>query len=161
MTPLSPRIARFIPLALFSLLSLGAVAFVSASAHAAASGTKVRAYGLHLFFDEREFVDVLTLELLPDGTLRGHMSVPKDFEGDLTNIRFEQGDKVYDSVPPHIAFDLFVPKNAARPKDLVFHYEGYFFDQNLSELSGFVSLASRPTGPSADFVASFVAFLRK
>jgi hypothetical protein len=120
--------------------TLLALALFTTSAHAADSaGT----FGLHLFFDEKEFVDVLTVTRNDTGALRGHMSVPNDFEGEI-NVISEQGNT--------LAFDLPVPKNASRP-DLLFHYEGRFFDDSKSQLTGFVTA-------NGNFVASFVAFRR-
>ena len=104
-------------------------------------------FGLHLFFDEKEFVDVLILRTKGDGTLSGHMSVPNDFEGEIQEIHLI-GDR--------ISFDLPVPKNAARPQDLLFHYEGTFFPGSRDQFNGFVTLKAKP-----GFVASFVAFRRK
>lgn len=106
-----------------------------------------KTYGLHLFFDEREFVDVLSLKNEAGGPLSGHMSVPNDFEGDLLNLKLEGNE---------LGFDLFVPKNSSRPQDLVFHYQGRYFDQAQRQIIGYVTLKDQP-----DFVASFVAFLRE
>ncbi|MGZ3653597.1 MAG: hypothetical protein ACXVB9_21610 [Bdellovibrionota bacterium] len=120
--------------------TLLALALFATSARAADSaGT----FGLHLFFDEKEFVDVLTVSRTGAGALHAHMSVPNDFEGDI-NVISEQGNT--------LVFDLPVPKNASRP-DLLFHYDGRFFDDSKKQLTGFVTM-------NGEFVASFVAFRR-
>lgn len=104
-------------------------------------------YGLHLFFDEKEFVDVLTLSQSETGELKGHMDVPNDFAGDIDNIALQN---------KKISFDLFVPKNAARPQDMIFHYRGAFFSQDYRQLIGYVTIKGQP-----EFIASFTAFLRE
>ena len=101
--------------------------------------------GLHLFFNETEYVDVMTLER-SNGKITGTMQVPNDFDGTLDNVTIQGLE---------ISFDLFVPKNSARPQDLVFHYKGKFFDSSLKQLTGYVTIKDQP-----GFVASFVAFLR-
>jgi hypothetical protein len=103
-------------------------------------------YGIHLYFDEKEFVDEMTISQSATGELSGRMHVPNDFDGDLENIKVNENE---------ISFDLLVPRNAARPKDLVFHYEGRFFDSSHRQLVGFVTLKGE-----ADFVASFTGFKR-
>ncbi|MCM2277120.1 MAG: hypothetical protein NDJ89_03520 [Oligoflexia bacterium] len=123
--------------------TLLALTVISGSVQAAAPPAT---YGIHLFFDEREFVDVLTLEKDEADNLKGHMDVPNDFAGDVTNLKL-QGDS--------LQFDLFVPKNSARPQDLIFHYEAKFFDTTHRQLAGFVTLKGQKS-----FVASFVGFLR-
>ena len=107
----------------------------------------VGTYGLHLFFNEQEFIDVLTLSKGDAGQLKGHMDVPNDFAGDIDSISL-QGNE--------ISFDLFVPKNASRPRDLIFHYRGTFFSQDHQQLIGYVTLKGQ-----SGFVASFTAFLRE
>lgn len=105
-------------------------------------------YGLHLFFSEKEYVDVLTLGYDQAGQkMTGHMHVPNDFDGELENIKVD-GEK--------ISFELFVPKNNSRPEDLIFHYEGRFFDKSYRQLIGYVTLKG-----SNNFVASYTAFLRE
>lgn len=126
---------------LIMFLILGLNGFTSAQA----ADTPDLTYGIHLFFNETEFVDVLTLKN-KKGQLEGEMDVPNDFKGPLKNIQFK--DK-------KITFDLFVPKNSARPRDLIFHYEGQFFDKSRKQLVGYVTLKD-----SSEFVASFVGFLR-
>lgn len=103
-------------------------------------------YGIHLYFNEKEFVDELIISRSETGELMGRMHVPNDFDGDLENIRIDKNE---------ISFDLLVPRNAARPKDLVFHYEGRFFDSSHNQLIGFVTLKGE-----ADFIASFTGFKR-
>lgn len=103
-------------------------------------------YGLHLFFNETEFVDVLTFSQNSDQSLSGHMHVPNDFDGDIENIQLSGND---------IEFELFVPKNQVRPEDLIFHYKGQFFGDNKQQLIGYVTLKGQE-----EFVASFVAFKR-
>jgi hypothetical protein len=103
------------------------------------------AYGIHLYFDEKEFVDVLTVTHGAGIPYFGHMSVPNDFEGDIDVVRID-GDS--------ISFTLPVPKNASRPA-MLFHYEGKFFDAAHKQLTGFVTIEGR-----TDFVASFVGFKR-
>jgi len=104
-------------------------------------------YGIHLFFDEREFVDVMTVSKNPEGILEGRMFVPQDFEGPLLDLKIDD---------LKIEFDLLVPKNASRPTDLIFHYVGQFFDQKKEQITGFVTIRGSP-----EFTASFVAFKRK
>lgn len=103
-------------------------------------------YGLHLFFNEKEFVDVMTIDTNEQGELTGEMFVPDDFDGKLLNIKHD-GLK--------LTFDLFVPKNRARPVDLIFHYKLQFHAQDAKEFIGFVTLKDE-----TDFVASFVGFKR-
>ena len=103
-------------------------------------------YGLHLYFNEKEFVDVVTLQRDARGALTGHMSVPDDFEADLLDL--EESDGL-------LTFDLPVPKNASRPVDLMFHYEARLFDASGKQSAGFVTLKGEK-----DFVASFVMFRR-
>lgn len=103
-------------------------------------------YGIHLYFDEKEFIDVLTLKRLPDGRIVGKMDVPNDFTGQIQNLVLKGQS---------IAFDLQVPKNAARPRDLMFHYEGHFYDPSRRQLAGFVTLKNQTA-----FIASFVGFRR-
>lgn len=116
--------------------------FPISAAQAGIEGT----YGIHLYFDEKEFVDVLTVEKLNEGMFSGMMHVPNDFDGTIEAIHVD-GQK--------LAFDLPVPKNAARPKDLVFRYSATFFDASFRQLVGFVTLANEP-----GFIASFVGFRR-
>lgn len=117
----------------------------SASSDAQAAETTAT-YGLHLFINETEFVDVMTLAASDTGTLSGHMSVPNDFDGPLLAVA-ENG--------LNLRFELLVPKNAARPVDLMFVYEGRFFDVSKEQFIGFVTIKDQP-----GFVASFVAFKR-
>lgn len=105
-------------------------------------------YGLHLFFTETEFVDVLTFKTDQEtGVLTGHMYVPDDFEGYISNFK---------QIGLKITFDLFVPKNLSRPTDLIFHYTGTFHSKNLKQLIGFVTIKGHK-----DFVASYIAIKRK
>ena len=103
-------------------------------------------YGLHLFFNEKEFVDVMSIETNEKGEITGEMFVPDDFDGKLLNIKHD-GLK--------LTFDLFVPKNRARAVDLIFHYKLQFHAQDAKEFIGFVTLKDE-----TDFVASFVGFKR-
>lgn len=113
---------------------------------AKAEDTSSTLYGIHLFFNETEFVDTITINRHLDGSLSGHMHVPNDFDAPLENIKI---------INTKLEFDVLVPKNAARPTDLVFHYRGDFFDSTQKQLLGFVTLKGE-----ADFIASFVGFLR-
>lgn len=124
---------------LFLLLTVN-MAFANVSA-------PVKTYGIHLFFDEKEFVDVLVLNKDESGVLVGDMHVPNDFDGKVTNLILNEQE---------ISFDLLVPKNSSRPTDLIFHYEGKFFDKSLNQMTGFVSIKGE-----AGFVASFVGFARE
>lgn len=126
---------KLILLSLFTLFSFSALAEVP-------TGT----YGLHLFFNETEFVDVLTLSIDEAGKFKGHMHVPNDFDGDIENVKFNGNQ---------ITFDLFVPKNSARPKDLIFHYKGTLFNEKNDQMTGYVTLKGE-----TNFLASFVAFKR-
>jgi hypothetical protein len=103
-------------------------------------------YGLHLFFDEKDNVDVLTLSRDEHGALTGKMHVPNDFDGPVLNVEEKDGT---------LSFDLPVPKNSHRPHDLMFRYEGRIFDHTKRQLAGFVTLKGE-----REFVASFVAFKR-
>lgn len=123
---------------LFLLLTVN-VAFAEITA-------PVTTYGIHLYFNEQEFVDILVINKDADGVLTGDMHVPNDFDGKVSNL------VVTDE---KIIFDLLVPKNASRPTDLMFHYEGKFFDKSLNQMIGFVSIEGEP-----GFVASFVGFIR-
>lgn len=104
-------------------------------------------YGIHLFFNEKEFVDTMTISQNSNGNLEGNMDVPQDFSGPLANLKVNG---------LQVEFDLLVPKNLSRPVDLVFHYVGHFFDETHSQLIGFVTIKG-----SKDFTASFTAFKRK
>ena len=123
----------------YLLLALTALLMQTASA----ADSNTRTYGIHLFFNEKEFVDVLTIT----GRSSGTMHVPNDFDGKIENLLMFGGG---------IAFDLFVPKNASRPTDMVFHYRGFFFDESEKQLHGDVSMDDGKT-----FVATFVGFLRE
>ncbi len=104
-------------------------------------------YGLHLFFNEKEFIDIVKISKGPGGQLIGDMIVPNDFNGKLLNIKHSD---------QQMSFDLFVPKNSARPKDMIFSYRLIFFDNSThSQFVGFVNLQGQP-----QFVASFVGFKR-
>lgn len=103
-------------------------------------------YGIHLFFNEQEFIDVLQIYTYDTKNLHGHMHVPNDFDGETSAITVD-GLK--------IEFDLFVPKNESRPNDLMFHYVGEFFDSSYKQMKGFVTLKGEK-----DFVASFIGFRR-
>lgn len=126
------------------LVSFGFIMCAAFAIHATTAETKL--YGVHLFFNETEFVDTLTLTTDVDGTLSGHMYVPDDFEGDIINVVRTNNE---------ITFDLLVPKNRARTEDMTFHYVMTFFNEELKQATGFVTLKDRP-----EFVASLVAFLR-
>jgi hypothetical protein len=118
--------------------------FAGIQAHAAHT-VKTDTYGIHLFFNEKEFVDVLALtnEM---GLIHGTMHVPDDFDGPVLN---------YQTDGLKMSFDLLVPKNAARPEDMIFHYEARFFDAEKKQLTGFVTIKDSP-----GFVASFTGFQR-
>ena len=103
-------------------------------------------YGIHLFFNETEFIDVLTFSKNDKGELVGLMHVPNDFDGEITDFKINGLS---------ISFNLFVPKNTARPDDLIFHYTGEFFDASQKQLKGFVTIEGK-----SDFVASYVGFKR-
>jgi hypothetical protein len=102
-----------------------------------------RTYDLHLSFQEEEFVDVLVLET-KGLYVKGEMHVPNDFSGPLLNILKFGGQ---------IAFDLFVPKNHSRIKDMVFEYRGFYSDNSEKKLIGFVRIKGKP-----ETIATFVAF---
>ena len=109
--------------------------------------TEEISYGIHLFFDEKEFIDeVKIIYNISLSSVTGTMVVPNDFEGPLLDLQVTEET---------IRFDLLVPKNAARPKDLVFHYEGRFFDRSKKQMIGFVTIKGEN-----DFVASFTGFQR-
>lgn len=127
---------------LMSLLVLTSASLVQAQIPVPAP----KVYGIHLFFNETEFIDVLTITQDSNGQLSGHMLVPNDFEGAVTGLQV---------TGQQIQFDLLVPKNASRPVDLIFHYEARFFDAAQKELIGFVTIKDQN-----EFVASFTGFLR-
>lgn len=125
-------------------------ALIPVIGHAAASTKPVvheKVYGLHLFFDETEFVDTLTLQHQSDGRLSGTMHVPQDFDAPVSNLVLNE--KI-------IEFDVLVPKNKARPADLIFHYKGQFYSADQKQISGFVNVKDQ-----SPFTAAFVAFLRE
>lgn len=124
------------------LMVLMALIFTTTAAFAGTTKT----YGIHLFFNEQEFVDVLILNTNENGDIAGEMKVPNDFDAKVDNLVVSS---------QRITFDLLVPKNSSRPKDLIFQYEGNFFDLNQREIAGFVKIQGE-----AGFVASFVGFLR-
>lgn len=125
-------------------LILSALPVLGARA-AKAAPVYVGEYGIHLFFDEKEFVDTLTLRV-DEGKVVGVMEVPNDFTGSVSNLAINhQG----------MRFDLLVPKNAARPNDLTFHYEVRAFAPDHAQFIGFVTIPGQP-----GFVASFVGFRR-
>lgn len=103
-------------------------------------------YGLHLFFNEKEYIDIIRIAKGPGGQLVGDMIVPNDFNGKLSNIKV--GER-------QLTFDLFVPKNSARPKDMIFSYRLLFFDNSHNQFIGFANLQGQAT-----FIASFVGFKR-
>ncbi len=102
-------------------------------------------YGMHLFFNEKEFIDTVQIVRLPNGQLTGHMDVPQDFKGKLLNIQF-QGQRM-------VVFDLVVPKNPSRPQEMIFNYKLLFFDSSHNQFIGFVTIKNQP-----GFTASFVGF---
>lgn len=103
-------------------------------------------YGIHLFFNEKEFIDELQLDYDSYGEAVGTMIVPGDFTGKISSGLIDGLD---------ISFNLFVPKNSSRPQDLVFHYQGKFFDMSRRQINGYVTIVGHP-----EFVASFVGFAR-
>lgn len=113
----------------------------------AANVQPIGTYGIHLFFDEKEFIDVLVIEKKADGSIGGRMEVPNDFENKIENVVIQNKT---------LTFDLLVPKNSSRLEDLIFHYEGTFFNETFGELAGFVTIKGQ-----REFVASFVGFIRK
>lgn len=46
-------------------------------------------YGIHLFFNEKEFVDTMTISQNHEGNLIGDMDVPQDFSGPLKNLKVD------------------------------------------------------------------------
>jgi hypothetical protein len=46
-------------------------------------------YGIHLFFDEKEFVDTMTISQNAEGNLTGRMDVPNDFSGPFMILRVD------------------------------------------------------------------------
>lgn len=122
-------------------------ALVSISYGPIAKAEMTGTYGLHLFFNEKEFVDIIRITKRPDGQLSGDMIVPNDFNGKLLNIKTSERQ---------MTFDLFIPKNSARPKDMVFSYRLLFFDNSHNQFVGFANLQGQPT-----FIGSFVGFKRQ
>ncbi len=117
-------------------------------------------YNLHLYFgDSAPFLDELTLRVrpvfLPTDELMGHMHVPNDFDAPITLV--ETGDR-------RIVFDVLVPRNAARPKDLLFRYETQFMPEDPTKATGFVRLvaegndAGELTSIEPSYVGSFLLF---
>lgn len=115
---------------------------LSASAYADVTGR----YGIHLFFNEKEFVDVIEIQQDEAGKLQGEMFVPDDFDAPLENLEIKDGK---------IQFDVLVPKNRSRPRDLVFEYSGQYFDSSADQMIGFVRIKG-----TDEFVASFTGFRR-
>ena len=109
--------------------------------HSAFAGK--RTYDLHLSFHQDEFVDVLVLET-QGLQVKGEMHVPNDFSGPLLNILKFGGQ---------ISFDLFVPRNHSRMKDMVFEYRGFYSDSSEKKLIGIVRMKGTP-----ETIATFVAF---
>ena len=131
-----------------TLLTLAAVTPAQAGTTTTAAQADITGhYGLHLFFDEKDNVDVLTISRDEQGALTGHMHVPNDFDAPVLNVEEKEG---------LLTFDLPVPKNSHRPVDLLFHYEARVFDASKKQLAGFVTLKGEKA-----FVASFVAFRRE
>jgi hypothetical protein len=124
-----------------TLLFLNQLSFANVQKHEA-----IGEYGIHLFFNEQEFIDVLTLQPQNDDSLSGIMYVPNDFEGEISDLKIDE---------LKIQFDLFVPKNSSRPEDLIFQYEGEFFDKSYNQMKGFVTLKNEK-----EFIASFLGFKR-
>jgi hypothetical protein len=141
------RIRRALGLAAVGFIFM-VLGFMSSEAYSEApDGT----YGLHLFFDEKEFIDVLELRTRPSSIgdqsiIDGTMIVPDDFTGEFRNGKLDG---------LNLNFELLVPKNAARPNDLIFVYHLRFFDLSRAQFNGFVTLKDDPK-----FVASFVGFKR-
>lgn len=128
-----------------NFIAAAILTFVSFSAFS--ETTKIiGTYGIHLYFNETEFIDTVTFSVDESGSLKGLMHVPNDFDGEVTDI--VEKEKSLD-------FDLFVPKNSSRPEDLIFHYQGTFFSNDKNQLIGYVTIKGE-----SDFVASFVAFKR-
>lgn len=140
-------------MALFTSLSSMAAGTAPPIPIPAPKPTSLQVYRLHLFFDDKEFVD--ELEVVRDQTgrvLSGRMLVPRDFIRPIQHIT---------DLPnaAGLMFDVPVPKNASRPKDLVFTYNVTYFDRSQKQMTGFVQM--RSLNPySHTFVASFVAFLQ-
>ncbi len=116
--------------------------FASLSAFAEINGS----YGLHLFFNEKEFIDVLKITTDQNNRVQGEMIVPSDFTGKISNAIV---------TPTGLIFDLLVPKNNSRPEDLIFHYDLKFFDNSHQQFIGYATLKG-----TKEFIASFVGFKR-
>jgi hypothetical protein len=128
------------------LQKIGFLFLIFISGAMAADSKVTGEYGIHLFFNETEFIDTMTISQNEEGKLLGEMLVPNDFDGKLENIHLKGKS---------IRFDLFVPKNTSRPKDLIFHYEGVFHAKDYKQIIGFVTLKGQ-----TDFVCSFTGFKR-
>lgn len=101
-------------------------------------------YDLHLYFDEKPFLDYVTLQADGAGRIIGTMHVPNDFDAPIE--KFEIADRRF-------FFEILVPKNSYRPKDLRFRYEGEFFDDTFTVFTGFVKDAE---SKDKSFIASFL-----
>jgi hypothetical protein len=112
-------------------------------------------YNLHLYFgDSTPFLDVLNLEsaliFVPGDQLKGDMHVPNDFDAPIMMI---------ETAARRIVFDVLVPRNAARPKDLLFRYETQFMSEDPTKGVGFVRIVAegQPDGSLRDIEPSYVA----
>lgn len=132
--------------ALLILIAVTLSCLASSNGHASDANQSLQTYGIHLYFNETEFVDVMSINEIKPAVFEGSMHVPNDFDGKLENIHVNGLE---------ISFDLFVPKNSARPQDLIFHYKGFYFDVSKTQLMGFVTIKG-----TQNFVASFVGFKR-
>jgi hypothetical protein len=148
-----------ITIALLATLPITASAAGTTTATTSASSIQNKesvkeVFGIHLFFDEKEFVDVMTLETSADGKITGAMHVPNDFDAELTDIG------IYHT---YFRFRLLVPKNSARPHDLVFVYSGFFNDTDRKQMHGKVEVIPQlPDGTDGQpqQIAVFVGFKR-
>src|SRR5688500_11676369 len=83
-----------------TLTSFAVVATLTAS-RVLARRQSTEVYGLHLHLDEKPYVDILTLERLPDGRIVGKMDVPNHVSGALRKLVIK-GES--------ISLDRLVPK---------------------------------------------------
>jgi hypothetical protein len=135
------------------VLTLSLLASPLFSGPAVAGSPLDRTYDIHLKLGGHDYVDVLKLTYDEKGELKGHMSVPNDFEADVEGLYFVSVVTSF-GVPPRIRFDLPVPHNSSRPKDLVFHYSGSGRANSSAIFDGIVTLGE------TEVIGSFVAILR-
>lgn len=98
-------------------------------------------YDIHLYFDEKPFLDTMVLFIDQD-KVKGEMHVPNDFDASIDHF-------VLNGL--NFSFEILVPKNPSRPKDFHARYEGKFYDATMQTFAGFATVVE-----DNSFMASFV-----